>query len=192
MRKSKFSESQIVGILKEPVKIEANLREKTAALLDRGRWTRTCAASSPRAGTVTARPRVRSVNMPSKSGVCWSGSGGRVRARRWWGLTAWALIYLYSSDGRSTSGSGPRTSRSTSTGPAADLMQVLAFQGTLTYRSLGFYCTRFGITVPDEVTGAEIAALVEAGEWPKVHDHVRADVAKTAELARRVGPSTGK
>ena len=77
-------------------------------------------------------------------------------------------------------------------GSIIDLMQVLAFQGTLTYRSLGFYCTRFGITVPDEVTGAEIAALVEAGEWPKVHDHVRADVAKTAELARRVGPSTGK
>jgi len=66
-------------------------------------------------------------------------------------------------------------------------MQVLADQWTLTYRSLGFYCTRFGITVPDEVTGAEVGALVEAGDWPKVHDHVRADVAKTAELARRIG-----
>ena len=72
-------------------------------------------------------------------------------------------------------------------GSIVDLMQVLAYQGTLTYRSLGFYCTRFGITVPDDVMGAEVAALVERGEWTKVHDHVRADVAKTTELARRVG-----
>ena len=66
-------------------------------------------------------------------------------------------------------------------------MQVLAYQGALTYRSLGFYCRRFRIAVPDEVTGAEISELVAAGEWSKVHDHVRADVAKTTELARRVG-----
>ncbi len=72
-------------------------------------------------------------------------------------------------------------------GRIVDLMQLLAYQGTLTYRSLGFYCTRFGITVPDAVTGADVGALVAAGEWTKVHDHVRADVAKTTELARRVG-----
>ena len=72
-------------------------------------------------------------------------------------------------------------------GRVVDLMQLLAYQGTLTYRSLGFYCRRFGISVPDEVTGADVAALVAAGEWRQVRDHVRADVAKTAQLARRVG-----
>ncbi len=72
-------------------------------------------------------------------------------------------------------------------GRVVDLMQLLAYQGTLTYRSLGFYCRRFSITVPDEVTGAEVAALVAAGAWRQVHDHVRADVAKTAQLAGRVG-----
>ena len=72
-------------------------------------------------------------------------------------------------------------------GRVVDLMQLLAYQGTLTYRSLGFYCRRFGITVPDEVTGAAVAALVAAGEWRQVHDHVRADVVKTAQLAGRVG-----
>ena len=72
-------------------------------------------------------------------------------------------------------------------GSIVDLMQRLAYQGTLTYRSLAFYCTRFGIDVPDEVTGADIGALVAAGEWSRVHDHVRADVLKTSELARRVG-----
>ena len=69
-------------------------------------------------------------------------------------------------------------------------MQTLAYQGTLAYRSLEFYCKRFGIVVPDEVTGADIGALVAAGEWRRVHDHVRADVEKTTELARRVGVLT--
>ena len=69
-------------------------------------------------------------------------------------------------------------------------MQRLAYQGTLTYRSLAFYCTRFGIVVPDDVTGADIGALVAAGAWSRVHDHVRADVAKTTALAQRVGVLT--
>ena len=66
-------------------------------------------------------------------------------------------------------------------------MQRLAYQGMLTYRSLAFYCRRFAIDVPDEVTGADIGALVAAGKWSQVHDHVRADVAKTTALARRIG-----
>jgi len=72
-------------------------------------------------------------------------------------------------------------------GAIVDLMQRLAYQGTLPYRSLGFYCTRVRITVPDAVTGAAIGQLVAAGAWRQVHDHVRADVAKTVALARRVG-----
>ena len=72
-------------------------------------------------------------------------------------------------------------------GSIVDLMQRLAYQGTLPYRSLAFYCTRFGIVVPDAVTGVDIGALVAAGEWSQVHDHVRADVTKTTALAQRVG-----
>ena len=53
-------------------------------------------------------------------------------------------------------------------GSIVDLMQRLAYQGTLPYRSLAFYCTRFGIMVPDEVTGSDIGALVAAGEWSRV------------------------
>ena len=75
-------------------------------------------------------------------------------------------------------------------GSIVDLMQRLAYQGTLTCRSLEFYCTRFGIEVPDAVTGAQIGGLVVAGEWSRVHDHVRADVAKTTALAQRIGVLT--
>ena len=57
----------------------------------------------------------------------------------------------------------------------------------MTYRSLAFYCTRFGILVPDDVTGADIGALRGGRAWSQVHDHVRADVLKTTELARRIG-----
>ena len=51
-------------------------------------------------------------------------------------------------------------------------------------------CEKLGRTwveVLDAVTGADIGALVAAGEWSQVHDHVRADVAKTTALARRIG-----
>ena len=40
------------------------------------------------------------------------------------------------------------------------------------------------------MTGAEIGALVAAGAWHDVHHHVRADVAKTTALARRIGVLT--
>ena len=152
-------------------------------------WIQTSARSWRRGGTVTGKPRARSVRTPSKKGTYWSGSGGRRRGRRWWGSTAWALnlpvllrrsLYLgVSAPSFSLNKYRP--------GSIVDLMQLLAYQGTLTYRSLGFYCTRFGVEVPDAVTGADIGALVAAGKWSQVHDHVRADVAKTTALARRIG-----
>lgn len=69
-----------------------------------------------------------------------------------------------------------------------DLMQILSFDGLLPYRSLSFYCKRFGLDVPaDETTGADIARLVAAGDWDGVAAHCRADVIKTRALARRIG-----
>ena len=68
-----------------------------------------------------------------------------------------------------------------------DLQQVLSFNGARPFRSLSFYCRRFGIDVPDPVKGADIGALVAAGQWDDVRSHVLADVEKTARLASKLG-----
>ncbi len=69
-----------------------------------------------------------------------------------------------------------------------DLMLTLSFDGALKFRGLSFYCKRFGLDVPcDETSGADIASLIAANDWQGVIDHCRADVLKTAALARRVG-----
>lgn len=73
-------------------------------------------------------------------------------------------------------------------GGIEDLMLLLSFDGAVKYRGLSFYCKRFGLDVPcDDSTGKDIAALVAAGEWAGVEAHCRADVLKTAALARRIG-----
>jgi len=65
-----------------------------------------------------------------------------------------------------------------------DVMQILSFDGMVRARSQGFYCKRFGITVgsEDTHTGADIAALVEAGDWEAIRTHVTADVEKLRAL----------
>lgn len=68
-----------------------------------------------------------------------------------------------------------------------DLMLHLSFDGMVKYRGLSFYCKRFGLEVPDETSGSDIAALHAAGDWDGIANHCRADVLKTAALARRVG-----
>jgi predicted PolB exonuclease-like 3'-5' exonuclease len=68
-----------------------------------------------------------------------------------------------------------------------DLMQVLSFNGTLKLRGLSFYAKRFGLDIPDTLTGADIVEAVEKGRWSEVEAHVRADVQKTAALAERLG-----
>ncbi len=68
-----------------------------------------------------------------------------------------------------------------------DLMQVLSFNGALKYRGLAFYCRRFGIEVPDPMTGADVGAAVAAQRWAEIAAHVEADVQKTARLATRLG-----
>lgn len=68
-----------------------------------------------------------------------------------------------------------------------DLMLSLSFDGAVKYRGLSFYCRRFGIDIPDETSGKDIATLHAAGDWDGIAAHCRADVLKTAALARRIG-----
>lgn len=71
--------------------------------------------------------------------------------------------------------------------PHFDLMEKLSFNGKLKYRSLEFYCKRFGIQVEDAVKGADIAQLVVDGNWEAMRGHVRADVERTRQIAVKIG-----
>jgi hypothetical protein len=54
-------------------------------------------------------------------------------------------------------------------------------------RTLKAFCKRFGITVTDDINGADIPALVDAGEWEKVAAHAKGDVELTVQLAHKLG-----
>lgn len=54
-------------------------------------------------------------------------------------------------------------------------------------RTLKAFSKRFGIAVNDDIDGAEIPALVDAGEWEKVKQHVESDLGLTLALAHRLG-----
>lgn len=70
-----------------------------------------------------------------------------------------------------------------------DLMLELSHGGMTASKSLGFWCRRFGLSVPDDTTsGKDIAALVAAEDWAAVERHCAIDVEKTYALARRVLP----
>lgn len=70
-----------------------------------------------------------------------------------------------------------------------DTQQILSYNGKLRYRSLGFFCRRFGITCPvvDEVGGSAIPGLVAMKDWEAIRTHVSADVYKAKALAERLG-----
>lgn len=68
-----------------------------------------------------------------------------------------------------------------------DLMAVLSYNGMLKNRGLSFYARRFGLDVPDTLTGADIGLAVTEGRWDDIEAHVRADVRKTALLAAKLG-----
>jgi hypothetical protein len=68
-----------------------------------------------------------------------------------------------------------------------DTMQELSYNGKLRYRSLNFFCKRFGIQVDDPVVGSEIPALIAMKDWDAIKGHVRADVEKAKALAERIG-----
>lgn len=81
----------------------------------------------------------------------------------------------------------PRLSLDKFRTPHIDIMQHLTWNGLVRARSLKFYAKRFSIPFDDAVSGADIPALVAAGDWEKVISHVTSDVRLTAALARRVG-----
>lgn len=68
-----------------------------------------------------------------------------------------------------------------------DTMQILCYNGKLRFRTLNFYCKRFGIDVADDVRGSEIPALIAMKDWDAIRNHVRADVEKSKALAERLG-----
>lgn len=68
-----------------------------------------------------------------------------------------------------------------------DLMQLLSFSGAIKFRGLKFYAKRFGLPCDDTVNGADVPALIAAGEWASVEAHVRSDVRLTMALAQRIG-----
>lgn len=54
-------------------------------------------------------------------------------------------------------------------------------------RTLHSFCRRFGIPVEDETKGADIAAMVAAGDWKGVAAHCESDVKLTVALGHRLG-----
>ena len=76
-------------------------------------------------------------------------------------------------------------------GSIIDLREILTFDDAryeaIMPRSLKMFARRFGLPVDDAVSGADIPALVAAGEWDQVISHVTSDVRLTMALARRIG-----
>jgi hypothetical protein len=71
-----------------------------------------------------------------------------------------------------------------------DLKSLLCDDDRLAWRSLEYYCRRFALDVPhDPIDGAQIPALVAAGNWDAVREHLRCDLIKTRALALRVVPN---
>jgi hypothetical protein len=69
-----------------------------------------------------------------------------------------------------------------------DLMLMLSHNGAKDFRKMDFWIKRLNIDLPDDpVSGKDIPALVEAGNWAAVTAHCKADVEKTAALATRLG-----
>lgn len=68
-----------------------------------------------------------------------------------------------------------------------DILQVLSYHGAIKMRGLSFYAKRFDLGYEDDITGADIARLVAAEDWPSVIFHVTKDVQKTAALAGQLG-----
>ena len=71
--------------------------------------------------------------------------------------------------------------------PHPDLLDILTFRGAIASHKLTWFARRFGLSVTDETTGADIGALVAAEDWSAVEAHCASDVALTARLAARLG-----
>lgn len=77
-----------------------------------------------------------------------------------------------------------------------DLYDVITFDGTLQNGAmkltLDAVCRRFGIVVEDAHTGADVEALVAAGDYAAVAAHCRADLDRTRQLAARLRVAAGR
>jgi hypothetical protein len=72
--------------------------------------------------------------------------------------------------------------------PHVDLWEKLSLNGARKdVKSLRFYAKRFGIPIYDDISGKDVAAMVKAGEWEKVHNHCMFDLDLTRALAERLG-----
>jgi predicted PolB exonuclease-like 3'-5' exonuclease len=71
--------------------------------------------------------------------------------------------------------------------PHLDLQQYLSDNGKRKWRGLQWYLNRFGIPNEDSSTGAQIGAMVKAGDWAGVSAHCASDVMATRALAQRLG-----
>lgn len=70
-----------------------------------------------------------------------------------------------------------------------DLKALLCDDDWLAWRSMDYYCKRFALDVPqDPIDGAQIPALVAAGDWLSVRNHLRCDLLKVRALAERIVP----
>lgn len=75
--------------------------------------------------------------------------------------------------------------------PHVDLWEKLSLNGARRdVKSLRFYAKRLGIPIYDDITGADVAAMVAAGEWSKVENHCLFDLDLTRALAERLGVLT--
>ena len=71
--------------------------------------------------------------------------------------------------------------------PHIDLYQRLTLNGVVEGHSLRFFAKRLGLPVYDDITGKDVAAMVAAGDWQKVHDHCLSDLALNRAIAERIG-----
>lgn len=76
-------------------------------------------------------------------------------------------------------------------GDVLDIRDILTFDDVryeaLMPRSLKAFARRFGIPVHDEVDGKDVGKLIEMDQWDLVLAHVTSDVELTAALGHRVG-----
>lgn len=75
-------------------------------------------------------------------------------------------------------------------GDVQDLRDLLTFDDAryeaIMPRTLKAFCKRFGIACDDAIGGADIPALVAAGDWAGVEAHVTSDLHLTRKLAEAI------
>lgn len=75
--------------------------------------------------------------------------------------------------------------------PHVDLFEKLSLGGARDrkdIKGLRFYARRLGIPIYDDISGADVAAMVKAGEWGKIQNHCLFDL----DLTRAVGEEIGE